>query len=197
MIERQLKGRGITDSRVLAAFRKIPREAFLAPELKSKAYEDHPLPIGYDQTISQPYIVAVMSESLELVRTDRILEVGTGSGYQTAVLAELGQEVCSVEIIEDLYQVAKMRLNTLGYRNIRLKHDDGRKGWVEHAPFDKIIVTAAAEKIPDVLVEQLKDMGRIILPIGQDDQDLVLGQKEKGMLVTRPLLRVRFVPLQN
>ena len=197
MIERQLKGRGISDFNVLLAFRKVHREKFLPPALRTKAYEDHPLPIGHNQTISQPYIVALMTESLELQKTDRVLEVGTGSAYQTAILAELVQEVYSIEIVEDFYKAAETRLDHLGYRNVHLKYGDGREGWPEAAPFDKIIVAAASEQIPNVLIEELKEGGKIIMPIGLDDQDLVLGRKEKGVLVTKQLIPVRFVPLRS
>jgi len=197
MIERQLKGRGIYDSRVLAVFRKVAREKFLPPALRTKAYEDHPLPIGHNQTISQPYIVAFMTECLELEKTDRVLEIGTGSGYQTAILAELVQEVYSIEIVENLYRTAQKCLDHLGYPNVHLKRGDGRNGWPEAAPFDKMIVTAASEQIPSALIEELKEGGKIILPLGLDEQDLVLGRKEKGVLVTKQLIPVRFVPLQT
>jgi len=197
MIEQQLKGRGIKDLRILAVFRKVSREKFLSAEFEAKAYDDHPIPIGYNQTISQPYIVALMSENLELAETDKALEIGTGSGYQTAILAELVQTVYSVECIDDLHGAAKIRLRTLGYQNIQLKCDDGRKGWADFAPFDKIMVTAAAEKIPNALTDQLKEGGKIIIPIGREEQDLVLGRKDRGVLVTRQLIPVRFVPLMN
>ena len=197
MIERQLRSRGISNARVLSAFRKVAREAFLPPELRDKAYEDHPLPIGYNQTISQPYVVALMTESLGLSQVDRVLEVGAGSGYQTAILAELVQDVYSIEIIESLYQTAKTRLSALGYQNIHLKYGDGRNGWPEAGPFDKIIVTAGTEQIPPALVEQLKEGGKIIIPIGEEDQDLVLGRKDKGILLSKPLIPVRFVQLQS
>lgn len=197
MIERQLKGRGIYDLKVLAALRKVAREKFLPLALRANAYDDHPLPIGHNQTISQPYVVAFMTECLELEKTDRVLEVGTGSGYQTAILAELVQEVYSIELNEDLYQAAQKRLKYLGYRNIHLKRGDGRDGWLEAAPFDKIMVAAASEQIPNVLIKELKEGGKIILPLGLDEQDLVLGRKERGVLVTKQLVPVRFVPLQR
>lgn len=197
MIERQLKSRMIKDLKVLAAFQKVAREAFLPEALQEKAYEDHPLPIGYAQTISQPYIVALMTESLELEKTDRVLEIGTGSGYQTAILAELVQEVYTVEIIKALHEATKRRLEQLGYRNIYLRHGSGQEGWPEASPFDKIIVTAGCEQVPEALVEQLKNEGKIIIPLGQGDQDLILGWKEKGVLVTKQLIPVRFVQLQT
>ena len=197
MVERQLRARGISDPKVLAAFRKVPREAFVPPEYQDQAYEDHPLPIGYDQTISQPYIVALMTECLELHPSDRVLEVGTGSGYQTAVLCELAGEVYSMEFIEPLYREAKTRLESLGYRNCTLKLGDGRLGWPEAKSFQKVIVTAGAETIPEVLTEQLVEGGKIIIPVGVGDQDLVLARKEKGTLRTKPMIPVRFVPLQS
>ena len=196
MIQWHLAGRGIADPNVLSVFRKTPREKFVPAELRARAYEDHPLIIGYGQTISQPYIVALMTEVLALQPTDRVLEVGTGSGYQTAILAQLAKEVYSIETIKALYETAKWRLEQLGYRNIYLKHDDGRKGWPKAQPFDKIIVTAGTEIIPPALVEQLEEGGRMVLPVGLDDQDLMLGRKENGVLITKPLAAVRFVPMQ-
>jgi protein-L-isoaspartate(D-aspartate) O-methyltransferase len=138
-----------------------------------------------------------MTEVLALAPTDHVLEVGTGSGYQTAILAQLAKEVYSIEAIRTLYQTAKLRLEQLGYRNVHLKHGDGRKGWPNAQPFDKIIVTAGTEEIPPALVEQLREGGRLVLPVGQGDQDLILGRKENGALITKPLVAVRFVPMQN
>ena len=197
MVERQLKSRGISNPQVLAAFYRVPREIFVPAGLENKAYEDHPLPIGHDQTISQPYVVALMTESLEPLSSDRVLEIGAGSGYQTAILAELVAQVYSIEIVEELFKIAKMRLVHLGYQNVHLKHDDGRNGWSEEAPFDKIIVTAGATEIPSALVAQLKEDGRVVIPIGYGDQDLILGRKEKGVLITKQLIPVRFVPIQT
>ena len=197
MIERQLKGRGISRPEVLNAFRRIPREQFVPSSLAMKAYEDHPLAIGYDQTISQPYIVALMTENLGLTKSDRVLEVGTGSGYQTAILAELAGEVYSVEIMGSLHRTAKAHLNHLGYQNIHLKHGDGQIGWLEAAPFDKIIVTAAAREVPPALIEQLKEGGRIAIPVGEFDQDLILGIKKKNTLEIKDLTPVRFVMMQT
>ncbi|MBI4372702.1 MAG: protein-L-isoaspartate(D-aspartate) O-methyltransferase [Candidatus Omnitrophica bacterium] len=198
MVKRQLEARGITNPHVLSAFRKAAREAFVPKEFKAEAYEDHPLAIGYGQTISQPYIVAFMSQCLDLSKADRVLEVGTGSGYQTAILAELAGEIYSIEIVERLHVIAKLRLTELGYSNIHLKHADASDGWPEEAPFDKIIVTAAASHIPPALTAQLKEGGKIVIPIGDEEsQDLVLGRKEKGTLVTKPLLGVRFVPMRG
>ncbi|OGW86374.1 MAG: protein-L-isoaspartate O-methyltransferase [Omnitrophica bacterium RIFCSPLOWO2_01_FULL_45_10b] len=197
MIERQLKGRGIKCLEVLTAFRKIPREQFIPPDLKMKAYEDHPLSIGYNQTISQPYIVALMTERLEITKKDRVLEIGTGSGYQTAILAELAGEVYSVEIVEPLHGLANERLQRMGYKNVHLKHGDGCSGWPEEAPFDKMIATAAAKEIPQALMEQLKEGGRIVIPVGELDQDLVLGIKRKNTLEIKHLTPVRFVIMQS
>ena len=197
MIEKQLKGRGILNAQVLNVFRKVRREDFLPKDLAGQAYEDRPLPIGFGQTISQPYIAALMTESLELSQEDRVLEVGTGSGYQTAILAELAKEVYSIELNESLHQDAKIRLSQLGYQNLHLKQGDGKLGWPEAVPFDKIIVTAGAEEIPDALIEQLQEHGKMIIPIGLfDNQSLILGRKEKGVLVMKQLTPVRFVPLQ-
>ena len=197
MIERQLKARGIHDERLIAAFQKVEREKFVPTETQDQAYEDHPLSIGYEQTISQPYIVALMSESLGIVPTDRVLEVGTGSGYQTAILSELVQSIYSIEIVTDLYLMAKKRLGELGYQNVHLKCANGREGWPEEAPFDKIIVTAAANDFCPSWTDQLKEGGRIVAPIGEDDQELMLGTKVGGKLATRHLLSVRFVLLKG
>ena len=197
MVQRQLKDRGISDLRILAVFQKTPRERFVPPELQDKAYEDHPVIIGYQQTISQPYIVALMTEVLELTPEDRVLEIGTGSGYQTAILANLVKEVYSIETIKALYEAAKQRLQELGFHNIYLKHDEGQKGWPKAQPFDKIIVTAGTKEIPPALIEQLAEGGRLVIPVGEGNQDLILGRKEHGVLVTKPLTAVRFVPMQN
>ncbi len=195
MVETQIQARGVQDERVLAAMRKVPRQEFVPAHVENRAYEDRPLPIGYDQTISQPYIVGLMTELLELTSNDRVLEVGTGSGYQAAVLAELAKEVYSIEIVEPLYKEAKERLGGLGYRNIHLRLGDGTKGWPEAAPFDKMIVTAGGVKIPDRLIEQLKEGGRIVMPVGDTEQVLVVGQKVGGVLETFQSISVRFVPL--
>ena len=198
MIDEQLKDRGISNRSVLAVFGSLKREQFVPMALQDEAYEDHPVPIGWAQTISQPYIVALMTQSLELEPTDRVLEVGTGSGYQTVILARLASEVYSIEFNEALYEQAKLRLAESGCQNAFLKHGDGRKGWPEAAPFDKILVTAAAEEIPVTLVRQLKEGGRMVIPVGvSESQDLLMGRKEKGVLVTKQLTPVRFVPLQS
>lgn len=197
MVDKQLVGRGIRDPRVLEAMRKVPRQKFLPWQLRGSAYADGPLPIGHNQTISQPYIVAYMTELLEIRPEDRVLEIGTGSGYQAAVLAEMAQEVFSIEILEPLYRRAKKTLEGLGYRNISLRLGDGWKGWPEAAPFDKIMVTAAATEIPQALIQQLKPQGKIICPVGEwkEAQYLLLGIKEGETVKTAKKIPVRFVPL--
>jgi protein-L-isoaspartate(D-aspartate) O-methyltransferase len=184
MVDEQLKPRGIRDERVLAVVAKVPREEFLPDNLREKAYSDSALPIGHDQTISQPYIVAFMTEQLRPKPTDRVLEVGTGSGYQTAILAELVQDVYTIEIVEPLAKEASARLARLGYANAHVKTGDGYQGWAEVAPFDAIIVTCAPDKIPAPLTQQLKDGGRMIVPVGTTmmDQQLYLLEKKNGEL---------------
>jgi len=196
MVERQLKGRGIKDERVLAAMGKVPREAFVPPESRDASYEDGPLPIGYDQTISQPYIVAFMTEQLRLKPSDRVLEIGTGSGYQAGILAELVSEIYSVEIVEPLARSAEAALQRLGYNNVHVKIGDGYKGWPEAAPFDAIIVTCAPDKVPQPLTDQLKDGGRMVIPVGERfAQQLYLLEKKNGQLRESITLPVRFVPM--
>jgi protein-L-isoaspartate(D-aspartate) O-methyltransferase len=196
MVERQLKARDIKDERVLAAMGKVPREAFVPPESRDASYEDGPLPIGYDQTISQPYIVAFMTEQLRLKPSDRVLEIGTGSGYQAAILAELVSEIYSVEIVEPLARAADAMLQRLGYKNVHVKIGDGYKGWPEAAPFDAIIVTCAPDKVPQPLTDQLKDGGRMVIPVGgRFAQQLYLLEKKNGQLKESVTLPVRFVPM--
>lgn len=197
MVKFQLMGRDITDKDVLAAMERVPRHEFVPEEYRSQAYADHPLPIGYGQTISQPYIVALMTQLLELRPTDKVLEIGTGSGYQAAILAELCKEVYTVEIIKELAEQAEKRLKRLGYTNIRVKHGDGYYGWEEHAPFDAIIVTAAPDHIPPPLIAQLKDGGRMVIPVGPPGgyQTLWLVKKEGEKIITRNITGVIFVPL--
>lgn len=195
MVEEQIGARGIRDERVLAAMRKVPRHEFVPPEEKMAAYSDAPLCIGYHQTISQPYIVALMTELLQAFPEDKVLEVGTGSGYQTAVLAEIAGEVYTIEIIPPLYQQAMARFEKLGYRNIHIRSGDGTKGWPEAAPFDKIIVTAAGLRIPDSLVQQLKEGGRVVMPVGGEEQVLMVGEKQRNIFNTYESIPVRFVPL--
>lgn len=194
MVESQIRARGITDERVLQALKKVPRHEFVPTTAKRLAYSDGPLPIGYGQTISQPYIVALMTELLKVEPDDKIFEVGTGSGYQAAVLAGLAKEVYSIEIVEPLYNQAKERL-ARAYQNVHVRLGDGTRGWPEAAPFDKIMVTAAGLKIPDLLIEQLKEGGRIVIPVGDKEQILVVGEKLDGVLKTYDSIPVRFVPL--
>ena len=196
MVQEQLQPRGIKDPRVLAAMGKVPRQEFVAQDLRDKSYSDSSLPIGQDQTISQPFIVALMTEQLRLQPTDRVLEVGTGSGYQTAVLAELAKDVYSIEILEPMAKEASARLTRLGYSNAHVKAGDGYQGWPEVAPFDAIIVTCAPNKVPQSLIQQLKENGRMIVPVGTGmDQQLYLLEKKNGQLAQTAILPVRFVPM--
>jgi len=198
MVQQQLMPRGIKDKRVLAAMAKVPREEFVPADARAASYEDGPLPIGYDQTISQPYIVAFMTEQLRLSPTDRVLEVGTGSGYQAAILAELAGEVYTIEIVAPLAQSAEAALQRLGYKNVHVKLGDGYKGWPENAPFDAIIVTCAPDKVPQLLTDQLKENGRMIIPVGDRfAQQLYLLEKKNGQLKESVTLPVRFVPMSG
>jgi protein-L-isoaspartate(D-aspartate) O-methyltransferase len=198
MVQQQLTIRGINDQRVLAVMGKIPREEFVPPDSRAGSYEDGPLQIGYGQTISQPYIVAFMTEQLRPKPSDRVLEVGTGSGYQAAILAELVSEVYSIEIVEPLAKNAEATLQRLGYKNVHLKIGDGYKGWPETAPFDAIIVTCAPDKVPQPLVDQLKDDGRMVIPVGDRfAQELYLLEKKDGQLKQSATLPVRFVPMTS
>ena len=188
--------RGIVDARVLAAMRKVPRERFVPENLRERSYGDHPLPIGYDQTISQPYIVAFMTEQLRPRAEDRVLEIGTGSGYQAAILAELVKEVYSIEIVEPLARSAEATLAQLGYKNVHVKAGDGYKGWPEHAPFDAVMVTCAPDHIPQPLVDQLKEGGRMMIPVGKAGaQELFWLQKKDGKMKRQSVIPVRFVPM--
>ena len=195
MVEDQLAARGISDARVLAAMGKVPRHELVPKDVRSQAYADAPLPIGEGQTISQPYIVAFMTEQLGLKGGERVLEVGTGSGYQAAVLAELGAEVYTIEIVPALARRARADLERLGYRSVFVREGDGYRGWPEKAPFDAIIVTAAPPEVPAPLLEQLKPGGRLVLPVGETFQELLLVTKDKGGVQKRRLLPVRFVPM--
>ncbi len=198
MVDRQIISRGVRDERVIASMDKVPRHLFMPAANRGEAYEDRPVPIGQGQTISQPYIVAYMTEALRLKPDDRVLEIGTGSGYQAAVLAEIVSEVYTIEILPDLAMKAQHVLEeVLGYTNIHFRVGDGYLGWPEQAPYDAIIVTAAPEEIPPALVEQLAEGGRIIAPVGGqwEAQYLILGVKENCEMKTTNLLGVRFVPM--
>jgi protein-L-isoaspartate(D-aspartate) O-methyltransferase len=198
MVQRQLMTRGINDARVLTAMAKAPREEFVPLDTRAASYEDGPLPIGYGQTISQPYIVAFMTEQLRPKPSDHVLEIGTGSGYQAAILAELVSEVYSIEIVEPLAKNAEATLQRLGYKNVHLKIGDGYKGWPEEGPFDAIIVTCAPDKVPQPLVDQLKDDGRMVIPVGDRfAQQLYLLEKKNGQLKQSATLPVRFVPMTS
>lgn len=199
MLSRQIVARRITDKGVLSAMRSVPRHLFVPEHLAPRAYEDAPLPIGLGQTISQPYIVAYMTEALRLKPDSKVLEIGTGSGYQAAVLACITKKVFTVEIIPELGQQAERRLKSLGYGSVRCKVADGYDGWEENGPYDAIIVTAAAEYIPPPLLRQLKDGGRMVIPVGSPFlvQSLMLVEKEGAKVRTKSLLPVRFVPLRR
>ncbi|MFH2084279.1 MAG: protein-L-isoaspartate(D-aspartate) O-methyltransferase [Candidatus Omnitrophota bacterium] len=195
MVREQIAARGVTDPAVLAAMEKVPRHLFIDEKYTAVAYDDHPLPIEEGQTISQPYIVALMTELLSPSKDDRILEIGTGSGYQAAVLGEITKEVFSVEIIPSLAESAAERLKNLGYKNVRIKSGDGFLGWSEHAPYDGIIVTCAPKDIPEPLIAQLKEGGRLVIPVGEGFQELKLGEKKNGEFTVRDIIPVRFVPM--
>jgi protein-L-isoaspartate(D-aspartate) O-methyltransferase len=197
MVARQLHARGIENAKVLAAMGRVPRHEFVPSLLRGLAYDDRPLPIGHDQTISQPFIVAFMTEALKPAPGDRVLEIGTGSGYQAAVLAELVAKVYTIEIVAPLGERARADLARLGYANVHVRIGDGYEGWPEHAPFDAIIVTCSPEHVPAPLVEQLRDGGRMIIPVGDSSsvQDLVLLEKRGGKVMQRAVLPVRFVPM--
>lgn len=195
MVEKQIRRRGVTDKKVLDAMSKVKRHLFVSAYMKELAYADRPLSIGYGQTISQPYIVAYMTGAARLKPDDRVLEIGTGSGYQAAVLAEIVKEVYSIEILKPLADSAREKLESLGYNNIKIKHGDGYKGWPEYAPFDIIIVTAAPKEVPEILVEQLKVGGRMIIPIGSVYQELYLITRTEEGYDKEELLSVIFVPM--
>ncbi len=198
MVESQIIARGVKDPRVIKAILEVPRHAFVPPEYIDQAYNDYPLPIGAGQTISQPYMVAVMTELLEVQDDNKVLEIGTGSGYQTAILAKLAKEVYTVERIPELSQRAQRILRKLGITNVHFKVGDGSEGWPEHAPYDRIIVTAAAPDIPEPLEEQLKGGGIIVIPIGDiGGQILVKGIKKNGKILKEELFPCAFVPLRG
>lgn len=199
MVDTQIIARGISDSGTLRAMRKVPRHLFVPTIYAGEAYSDSPLPIGYSQTISQPFIVAYMTQLVKPSKGKTALEIGTGSGYQAAVLAEIVDTVYTIEIVPELAREAAARLKVLGYRNIVAKHGDGYKGWPEHAPFDIIVVTAAADHIPAPLKEQLAEGGRLVMPVGNPAavQELVLLTKRRGKITEQRLEPVRFVPLRR
>ncbi len=195
MVDLQIRRRGIHDERVLGAMSRVPRHAFVPASWRSAAYDDRPLPIGHDQTISQPYIVGFMTEALELDGTEKLLEIGTGSGYQAAVLAEVAREVFTIEIVEPLARRSTAVLAELGYDNVHVRCGDGYRGWPEEAPFDAIMVTAAPDHVPQPLLDQLAVGGRLILPVGSWDQNLVLFERTETGLERREVLPVVFVPM--
>lgn len=195
MVQTQIESRNVKDRQVLDAMRKVPRHSFVPDNMIKHAYNDEPLPIGEGQTISQPYIVAYMTEMIAPQPQHKILEVGTGSGYQTAILAEIAAEIFSIEILDSLSKKAQQTLGELGYTNVKFKTGDGSLGWEEHAPYDGIIVTAAPRKLPESLPLQLALQGKMIIPVGEAFQELVLVTKEKKKIKKRSLIPVRFVPL--
>lgn len=195
MVAEQIRARGIRDERVLAALERVPRECFIPDDLRHEAHRDHPVPIGHGQTISQPYIVGFMTEALRLEPNHRVLEIGTGCGYQTAVLAELAANVYSIELIPELAERARVTLAAMGYRNVTVRTGDGYAGWPEHAPFDRIIGAAAAPDVPAALVDQLAEGGLLVMPIGVADQELRVLRKRGASIETLKRLPVRFVPM--
>lgn len=199
MVDEQIEDRGITDKRTLAALRKVPRHLFVPHNMEPYAYDDNPLPIGYNQTISQPYIVALMTQVSKPEPGKKALEIGTGSGYQAAVLAEIIDSVFTVEIVPELARQSADLFRKLGYKNIVSKYGDGYRGWPEHAPFDIIIVTAAPEDIPQPLLDQLAEKGRLVIPVGgpYSFQDLILAEKKNGRIIKQRITSVRFVPFRR
>lgn len=199
MVRDQIVSRGISDQLTLKAMQKVPRHLFVPAEYVSRAYNDSPLPIGHGQTISQPFIVAYMTEVVKPTSRKKALEIGTGSGYQAAVLAEIVKEVYSIEIVPELAKESAALLGKLGYENISCKYGDGYQGWKEHAPFDIIVVTAAAPEIPQPLIDQLAENGRLVIPVGPPSsiQELILVEKKNGKTVEKRLTLVRFVPFRR
>lgn len=196
MVSTQLETRGISDKKVLDAMRRVERHLFVPEAIRASAYGDHPLPIGYGQTISQPFIVAFMTQVLEPDKGDRVLEIGTGSGYQAAILAEICDTVYSIEIVPELGEQAKSLFKELNYTNIKVKIGDGYMGWPEYGPFDAVIVTCAPSHVPSPLIAQLKEGGKMVIPVGEQGiQSLYLLEKENGKLVQRSILDVLFVPM--
>ena len=197
MVRIQLERRGISDEKVLQAMREVPRHLFIDEKYRHLAYADHPLPIDAEQTISQPYIVGLMTEVIEIEKGEKVLEIGTGSGYQAAVLAHLTDEVYSVEIIKELAEKADLTLKKLGYTQVRIKWGDGNLGWAENAPYDAVIVTCASKEVPPELFEQLREGGKMVIPLGNPSsfQILTLIEKSQGKKVEKEILGVRFVPM--
>ena len=197
MVAEQIRARGVTDRRVLDAMEKVPPENFIPEDARHEAYEDRPVPIGFGATISQPYIVGYMSDALKVDPSHRVLEIGTGCGYQTAVLAELAARVYSIEVIPELAARARATLDSLGYTNVVIRAGDGHEGWLEEAPFDRILGAAAADEVPAALLEQLADEGIMVLPIGRalGAQELQVLHKTAGRISTQSTLPVRFVPM--
>jgi protein-L-isoaspartate(D-aspartate) O-methyltransferase len=199
MVSQQIISRGVKDALTIKAIRKVPRHLFIPKEYQNEAYDDYPLPIGHGQTISQPYIVAYMTEVVNPRPDKKALEIGTGSGYQAAVLAEIVSKVYTIEIVPELARESAERLKEMGYRNIVCKYGDGYKGWPEYAPFDIIVVTAAPEDIPEPLIDQLADNGRLVIPVGPPSavQELILVERKKGVTTQKRLTFVRFVPFRR
>lgn len=197
MVYNQIVPRAINDVKLINALLKIPRHKFVPERKRKYSYSDTPLPIGFNQTISQPFIVALMTQLLSFKEGQKVLEIGTGSGYQTAILSEMGCEVYSIEIVEYLSKKAEKLLKSLGYENIHFKIEDGYSGWKEYSPFDAVIVTAASKKIPNKLVEQLKIGGRMVVPVGDEDQQLILIKKTESEVETKYISPVRFVPMKG
>ncbi len=195
MVEEQVFARGIENGKVLRAMRKVPRHRFVPAPVAHLAYRDHPLPIGLDQTISQPFIVAYMTEAAEISPKKKVLEIGTGSGYQAAVLGELAREVYTVEIIPELGERARRTLAELGYENVRVRVGNGYEGWAEHAPYDAIVVTAAPDQVPQALIDQLAVNGRMVIPVGTTNQEMMVIRRTRKGLVERRTMPVRFVPM--
>jgi protein-L-isoaspartate(D-aspartate) O-methyltransferase len=195
MVERQIRARGISDKAVLEAMLKVPRHLFVPAENVRLAYQDHPLPIGKEQTISQPYIVAYMSESVEITKNEKVLEIGTGSGYQAAILGELAKEVYTIEIISELADRARRTLNDLGYKNVHVKTGNGYEGWAEHAPYDGIVVTAAPDEVPKALIDQLAVNGKMVIPVGIWDQEMMIITRTAQGVIEKRTIPVRFVPM--
>jgi protein-L-isoaspartate(D-aspartate) O-methyltransferase len=195
MVEEHIRARGIQDRRVLDAMRKVPRHRFVPPTQAQLAYADHPLPIGFEQTISQPYIVAYMSEAAQVTAQKKVLEIGTGSGYQAAILGELAREVYTIEIIPELAEQARTTLTELGYQNVHVRAGNGYLGWPEQAPFDAIVVTAAPDEVPQALIDQLAVNGKMVIPVGTGEQEMLVITRTPEGVVQRRTMPVRFVPM--